>query len=203
MPKINALASALLLSAACLGTPALGEAQTVTPLKNSPPDGAVIAFVLTDGSVLAQGFGLSDWYKLTPDNTGSYVNGTWKTVASLPPNYQPDAFASEVLADGRVLIEGGEYNFGNFPLTAMGALYDPVANSWTPLSPPPGWRFIGDSPSTILPNGHFLIGDKINEKIAELDPTTLTWTEPDFDRQGGLQRRGRLDAAARRQGPHL
>ena len=33
--------------------------------------------------------------------------------------------ASQVLADGRVLIEGGEYNFGQFSFTNLGAVYDP------------------------------------------------------------------------------
>ncbi len=175
MPKMPARACLSLLAAATLGGSAV-EAQTVTRLKHAPPAGAILAFVLTDGSVLAQGSSLTDWYKLTPDNTGSYVNGTWSAVAKLPPNYQPDAFASTILADGRVLIEGGEYNFGRFTLTNMGAVYDPVANSWTPVSPPPGWGFIGDSPSSILPNGHVVIGDKIDESVADLDPTTLTWT---------------------------
>ena len=57
-----------------------------------PPTQVVIAFVLTDGTVLAQGTSLSTWYRLTPDNTGSYVNGTWTRAASLQSGYQPDAF---------------------------------------------------------------------------------------------------------------
>jgi len=70
-----------------------------------------------------------DWYKLTPDNTGSYVNGTWTQVASLQAGYVPDDFASAVLADGRVVITGGEYNNGVFTLTNLGAVYDPIANT--------------------------------------------------------------------------
>ncbi len=151
-------------------------AQTITTLKNQPPDGAGIVFLLTDGTILAQGNQGQDWWKLTPDINGSYVNGTWKQVASLAANYDPYAFASQTLADGRVLIEGGEYNFGQFTLTNLGAIYDPAQNTWTPLSPPPGWDYIGDSPSVILPNGHFLIGDKLNTDLADLDPTTLQWT---------------------------
>ncbi len=116
--------------------------------------------------MLAQANGLFDWYKLTPDNTGSYVNGTWTQVASLPSGYQPDAYASAVLADGRVLVAGGEYNFNKFRLTNICAIYSPVANTWTKVSPPPGWGFIGDSPSTVLPDGHFLLGDKIDQDVA-------------------------------------
>ena len=153
------------------------QAQTIQSLTHQPPDGAQLTFQLTDGTVLAQGFNDSDWWKLTPDNKGSFLNGTWTQVASLAAGYEPDAFASAVLADGRLLIEGGEYNFGNFTLTNLGAVYDPATNVWTPLPPPPGWAFIGDSPSTVLPNGTFLIGNKLVQNIAALDPKTMKWIQ--------------------------
>jgi hypothetical protein len=104
-------------------------AQTLQTLVHQPPDGAGIAFLLTDGTVIVQGNAGSDWAKLTPDNKGSYVNGTWKKIASLPSGYVPDAFASAVLADGRVIIEGGEYNNGVFAFTNLGAVYDPVKDT--------------------------------------------------------------------------
>ncbi len=132
---------------------------------------------MTDGTVLAQGGNDSDWWKLTPDITGSYVNGTWTQVASLPSGYAPDAEASQVLADGRLLIEGGEYNFGNFVLTNLGAVYNPKTNVWTPLQPPPGWSYIGDSPSSMLPNGTFLIGNKLVKNVAALNPKTMQWIQ--------------------------
>lgn len=132
---------------------------------------------LTDGTLLVQGFGLSDWWKFTPDNKGSYVNGTWTQVASLPSGYVPDAFSSAVLADGRALIEGGEYNNNGFELTNLGAIYDPTTNKWTQLPPPPGWAFIGDSPSAVLPNGMFLIGNKLVKNIAVLNPKTMQWKQ--------------------------
>ena len=47
---------------------------------------------------------------MTPDNTGSYVNGTWTQIASLPDGYAPLYHSSAVLPDGRVIIMGGEYN---------------------------------------------------------------------------------------------
>jgi hypothetical protein len=165
----------ILLAAVVVALPAVVHAQTVTKLKNQPPDGAQLTFQQTDGTVLAQSFNDPGWYVLTPDNTGSYVNGTWKQVASLPSGYSPDAFASQVLADGRTLIEGGEYNFGNFALTSLGAIYDPVANTWTKVKPPKGWKNIGDSPSVVLANGTFLIGEKLNEKMAALNASTLKW----------------------------
>lgn len=154
----------------------ISSAQTLTPLVHQSPGGANLAFQLTDGTVMCQANSSQDWYKLTPDNTGSYVNGTWTQLASLQPGYVPDDFASAVLADGRVVITGGEYNNGVFTLTNLGAVYDPVANTWTPLPAPPGWDFIGDSPSVVLPDGRFVVGRKLDMQVAALDPATLTWT---------------------------
>jgi len=158
-----------------LAVSGLSLGQTVQALKHQPPDGAGIAFLLTDGTVMAQGRGAS-WDLLTPNKSGSYVNGTWKQLASLPAGYAPSAFASAVLADGRLIIEGGEYNNGSFAFTNLGAVYDPVKNKWTAQKPPQGWGFIGDSPSAVLPNGHFLLGSKFDKRVADLDPATLTWT---------------------------
>jgi len=158
-----------------LATAGAALAQTVQSLKNQPPDGMQFSFQLTDGTVLVQGFSSSDWWKLTPDINGSYLNGTWSQMASLPSGYSPDDFASAVLADGRVIIEGGEYNFGNFVLTNLGAIYDPKANTWTAVKPPKGWKYIGDSPSVVLPNGSFVVGNKLTTQMRELDPKTLTW----------------------------
>ena len=151
-------------------------AQTIQNLARQSPDGAGIGFLLTDGTVMYQGNAESDWYKLTPDRTGSYVNGTWSRLANLPAGYVPDAFASAVLADGRVVIVGGEYLNGAFTLTNLGAIYDPKANTWTNLPPPASWNYIGDSPSVVLPSGNFLVGNKLLKSMALLNPKTLTWT---------------------------
>ena len=169
--KLVLAVAALILAA---GTVAV--AQTMTPLKTPAPDGCIVPFLLTDGTVMCQGNNGNDWWKLTPDINGSYVNGTWTRLADLASNYEPYAFASAVLADGRLLIEGGEYNFWVFSFTNLGAVYDPKTNVWTPLTPPAGWDYIGDSPSLVLPNGHFLIGRKFDMQMAELDPKTMTWT---------------------------
>jgi len=165
----------LLLTALVFVIASASFAQTLKQLKHQPPDGAILTFQMTDGTVIAQGGNDSDWWKLTPDITGSYVNGTWKQLASLPAGYVPDAFASAVLADGRLVIVGGEYNNGNFALTNQGAIYDPSTNVWTSITPPKSWSYIGDSPSLVLPSGKFLVGNKLTKSMAALDPKTLTW----------------------------
>lgn len=168
-PSVRILLTLLALTGASF-------AQTLTSLKNQPPGGAFLGFQLTDGTLMFQANDDSDWWKLTPDINGSYVNGTWTKLASLEHGYVPDAFASAVLANGKLVIDGGEYNNGNFALTNVGEVYDPIANTWTNLPPPSGWDFIGDSPALVLPDGRFAIGRKLDMQMAALDPTTLTWT---------------------------
>src|SRR5579862_2631197 len=151
------------------------QAQSWTLLSHQPSVGLRMCLLLTDASVICQSG--HDWYKLTPDLAGSYVNGTWSQIASFPAGYEPYVYSSAVLADGRVVVIGGEYDAsGNIVLSNQGAVYDPVANTWTSLAPPSGWSYIGDAPATILANGQFLIGSKLDTRIALLDPATLTWT---------------------------
>jgi hypothetical protein len=152
----------------------------VTRLASQPPTGMQLAWLMTDGSVLAQsGSNWSNFYLYVPDANGSYSDGTWSQVGSLQSGYGPDAAASDVLADGRLVISGGEYNTpGNgydLQLTNLGAVYDPIAKTFTPLGHPHGWGWIGDSPSTVLPNGQLLLGQKLTEKDAALNPKTLNW----------------------------
>ena len=182
LPTATALAATAVIAAIAAGA----RAQSIQPLLNPPPAALQITFQLTDGTVLAQGATAeSRFWVLTPDETGGYVNGTWKEVGSLPKGYAPSAMASAVLADGRVLIEGGEYNFNHYALTNMGAIYDPVARTWAAVAPPAGWRNIGDSPSVVLPNGDFLLGAKLSMNDAELNPKTMKWTE--------VSHRGKID----------
>jgi hypothetical protein len=177
------LVSVLLAAGLPVGTVALGA--TLESLTNQPPAyvGLAPPFLLTDGSVMFQDDSYTGFWKLTPDASGSYLNGTWSQLASLPAawNYGPYAYSSAVLADGRVLIEGGEYNLGGpFSLTNQGAVYDPLADTWTQVDPPAGWDFIGDASSIVMPNGKFLLGNKLDMRVAELDPATMTWTALGF-----------------------
>lgn len=170
----RSLAVTLLL----LAVSGVSSAQKLQTLVHQPPNGAGIGFLLTDGTVMFQGNSCSDWWKLTPDSSGSYVKGSWKQLASLPSGYAPLYFASAVLADGRLVIEGGEYsNCGSdFTLTNQGAIYDPKTDKWTMLKPPKGWKYTGEPPSVVLPDGRYLIANKLDKRLAALDPKTLKWT---------------------------
>ncbi|HEX4269393.1 MAG TPA: hypothetical protein VHY36_16010 [Steroidobacteraceae bacterium] len=179
---------------AALAAPAGGKGSggpgaatgTWTPLTNqiSLFDGIGNPILLSDGSVLVQDAGYNDWYRLTPDQNGSYVNGTWTQIALAP--YNPLYHSTEVLPDGRMVIEGGEYlctGFGD-PTTAacnpvwtnLGAIYDPVANAWTSIAPPDGWTTIGDAQSIVLPDGTYMQANCCTNQSALLNPRTLTWT---------------------------
>ncbi|MGP8102105.1 MAG: hypothetical protein ACLQHL_15320 [Candidatus Cybelea sp.] len=144
---------------------------------NAWSNGPATALLMTDGTVLVQDYCTSNWYRLTPDSTGSYQNGTWSAVAPMPSNYGPLYFASAVLADGKLIINGGEYNFCTGDETNLGAIYDPTANTWTAVSGPSGWPEIGDAQSVVLNNGTYMIGNCCTEYQAELDEATMTWTQ--------------------------
>ena len=196
-----------LIAATLIGAPLVASAGTWQTLQNPPPipeiidpsgtdfgpGGATGPLLLTDGGVLIQNAGPfgedAKVFKLTPDIHGSYVNGTWTQLASKP--FISYAAAQAVLADGRVIIEGGEYsNYEyDFLLTNQGAIYDPVSNTWKSVPPPlffqdlypPRATFaphpIGDSASVVLPDGTFMLADKMSHQAGLLNPKTLTWTE--------------------------
>ncbi len=108
--------------------------------------------VMTDGTVLIHEDNTGAWEKLTPSSTGSYVNGTWSAVASMPSGYKPLYYASQILPTGQLLVEGGEYNGGNAEVwTNQGAVYNPISDTWTSVSPPATWLNIGDAQSVMLP----------------------------------------------------
>jgi len=168
-----ALAAAALLMGA-----GVASAQTWQPLNNQPGFVAGATLLLTDGTVLVhdEGTDFQAWYKLTPDLNGSYVNGTWSRLASLPAGYAPLYFSSAVLPDGRVIIEGGEYNNLSPVWTNLGAIYDPMADVWMSVAPPSGWKNIGDAPASVLANGTYMQSSCCTKEAALLDPGTLTWT---------------------------
>jgi hypothetical protein len=171
-----------------------GSASTVLgwqELTNPPPFDPGAMFLLTDGTVMVQELvggpsgaaGSPIWWRLTPDSFGSYLDGTWSQVASLPADYGPGAYAAAVLPDGRLAVEGGEFNNSIPAESNGGAIYDPLTNAWTMVSPPNGgtgfWANIGDAPSEVLADGRWMVGTAVSNDYAVLDPTTLTWAAND------------------------
>ena len=79
-------------------------------------------------------------------------------------------------SDGRVIIEGGEYNFLQPVWTNLGAIYDPLSDTWTSVNPPAGWSTIGDAQGVVLFDGTFMQANCCTTQAALLNLNTLTWT---------------------------
>lgn len=152
-----------------------GGWQQVTNASFFGANGAGTALLMTDGTVMVQD-NAANWYSLAPNKSGNYVHGKWTQKASLPSGYGPLYFASAVLADGKLVVNGGEYNFFHGTETNLGAIYDPVADTWTSVSPPGGWSEIGDASSVVLADGTYMIGNCCFSSQALLSEGTLTWT---------------------------
>ena len=148
---------------------------TWTPLVNQPTFAAGVSLLLTDGTLLVQNAGTANWWKLTPDATGSYLRGTWSQAGTMPGGYAPLYFASAVLPDGRVIVEGGEYLNNSATWTTKGAIYDPKLDQWTAVMPPTGWTSIGDASGIVLPDGTFLLSDCCTKNMATLDLSNMSW----------------------------
>lgn len=179
------LTTALLIA---LSWPSAAQAQW-TALTNAPPGFLDNCNLLTDGTVVCHEYGTNRWRRLTPDINGSYQNGTWSSIANMPDGvdtsfacnpctYAPLYFASAVLADGRLVVIGGEYNTpGGAVWTNIGFLYNPTTNTWsTQLTEVFGGGNIGDSSGIVLNDGTFILSDISSGNIEALDLSTLTFT---------------------------
>ena len=181
MKPLRMLGFAAVLLCAVIGKSQSKAQSPWTPVRRLDIGAGAMA-LLTDGRVLVHdesgGNGTwGNWWTLTPDINGNYANGTWTQVATMPANYGPLDFGSAVLPDGRFIVEGGEENFGQDDDTTLGAIYDPVANTWTMVKPPSGWSTIGDGASVVLSNGTYMqaSGRDSQPHAALLDPVSLTW----------------------------
>jgi hypothetical protein len=187
---------AVLAAAICLllsfSPPA--SAGTWLVMTNYAPTNASTMLLLSDGTVMAADYPdlttSKGWYRLTPDSSGSYLNGTWSTLASM--HDKRGAFSSVVLTNGRVLVFGGEYGTG----ATNSEVYDPLSNTWTLVPVPagvittnlslilvgqglPGNAGFLDSCSVILPNGNVLAAPEFpatNGNTAIFNPTANTWS---------------------------
>jgi hypothetical protein len=165
-------------------------AGTWTPLANAMPkdtsgtaDGAGTMLLLPNGTVMVNGtngnnndFVSNAWYQLKPDATGSYLNGTWSTLA--PMGTQRLYFGADVLPSDKVFVIGGEYSGPNgdqnFSNTAE--VYDIASNTWTAAATFPHSQF-GDDPTALLPDGTILGGYIGGAQTYAYNPTTNTWTQ--------------------------
>jgi hypothetical protein len=138
------------------------------------PFNAAMAKLLTDGTVMVQQLSSSKWWKLKPDASGSYLNGTWSQLA--PSSWAPLYYASGILPDGRVIVQGGEYDGGSQSETTKGAVYDPLRNTWTPLTAPTGWSTVGDASGLLLPDGRFMLANCCTAQEAILDTQTMRYS---------------------------
>ncbi|MEO8549582.1 MAG: hypothetical protein ABI678_06400, partial [Kofleriaceae bacterium] len=141
---------------------------------------------MTDGTVVFADSNTNVWWRLTPDEFGGYEHGTWDRLKDGPSDYAPLYYGSATLPDGRLVVEGGEYNFGSAVWTTKGAIYDPVANTWTKILPPALFPRIGDASSVVLDDNSFMLTDCCDTTaMAILDPVSLTWETPVGDGKAG------------------
>jgi hypothetical protein len=144
-----------------------GTASPWTPLVNPPPFGTPGTMLLeSDGTVLVHDEpdnnvtgGTNMWWKLTPDSNGSYIDGTWSQIASMPADYMPLYFASAILL-------------------GLNSCVLPTAHVSTVSS-------CGDAASDVLDNGTFMMQQACNNCLtnaeltvddALLNASNLTWT---------------------------
>jgi hypothetical protein len=195
-PKMQTLNSKMLrflgIALMVLASSGIVSAGTWTKLTNQPTFQTDTALLLTDGTVMVHQYNSGTWWKLTPTEEGSYANGTWTELASMQSGYAPLYFASAVLPDGRVLVEGGEYNNLQGVETNLGDIYDPTTNVWTTVNPPTGWSTIGDSPAVVLPNGTFMMGQGGQPSRLQVlfNASTLTWTATGTGKADGFSEEG-------------
>jgi fibronectin type 3 domain-containing protein len=132
---------------------------TWSALTHSPPGGICNALLLGDGTVMCADGG-RNWYRLTPDIHGSYINGTWSTLASMHDNRL--FYASQVLTNGNVFVCGGEYGAG----TGKAEIYNSLQNVWTEC-PLPGVGYI-DAESRMLPDGNVLMEKDVYNVVSNM-----------------------------------
>ena len=166
--------------------------------------------LLTDGTVVCHESNTNVWHRLRPNINGSYFNGTWDTIAAMPDGvdtnlqsmdvtvvppvitgvicnpctFTPRFFASAVLADGRMIVIGGEFMSTNTTAqvtlggstqveTNIGFVYDPETNTWGPqLNSAFATGTIGDAQGIVLADKRFIVANINNSNVEAFDPAT-------------------------------
>jgi hypothetical protein len=170
---------------AAFALPVCSYAGTWVMLTNGAPAAAGTMILLTDGTVMVQNnsSNFAGWMRLVPDIHGSYANGTWvSNIASMA--LARLYFASNVLPDGRVWVLGGEYSGPSLSqnITALGEIYNPVTNSWSPITSYPKTTAcpttacFGDDPSMLLSATKIMAGDIFLRTPQIYDIPSNTWS---------------------------
>lgn len=169
LASISLLGLSPAISAQSIGPVTGAGVGTWSALTHQAPETIGYALLLSDGTVMAQGYSNNTWYRLTPDSKGHYVNGTWTQLASMHDTRL--YFFAQLVKDGRVVLGGGEYGTGG----PKSEYYDPLTNTWTAISSPGvNWY---DGNSEILPNGNVVTAPVFGEPgTLVFDLTTSSWS---------------------------
>jgi hypothetical protein len=134
------------------------QVGTWTPLTNQSPDpNNGVMLLMTDGTVICHttsGGNLGDgtiFDRLTPDSTGSYINGIWSTIS--PMITERYSFSSAVLKDGRIYAAGGEYGTDGTQNGYHGEVYDPTTDTWTAALGTNSTNVMSDGNCKLIDNG--------------------------------------------------
>jgi hypothetical protein len=153
-------------------------APTWTALPQPPPFVAYGMWMMQDGTVLAEGNDAQTLYRLTPSQTGSYIQGIWSRAGQFL--LEKADFASGLLPNGNLVTCGGEHTGAGLPMTESNfcEMYNPTTQTSQQITAPPGWASIGDSPSTTLADGSWFLGNTQGQgnQAAIMNPSTLAWT---------------------------
>jgi hypothetical protein len=135
------------------------------------------ATVLQDGTLLVAGGAstVSGGGTLSTAEIYNPASQTW-TLTTHAMNYARSGHTATLLADGTVLVAGGD---NNNPSTAE--IYNPTSQTWTLTGPMNASRAFHTA--TLLPNGKVLVAggenlSAITLQTAEIyDPVSKTWTQ--------------------------
>jgi len=105
------------------------------------------------------------------------VTATWSFAGELAQTR--GNHTATLLADGRVLVVGGEMASGR----SSAEVYDPATNAWTSTGPIPTGMYLSFATATLLTDGKVLVagGGSVTDWVLDTtfvyDPATNTWME--------------------------
>jgi uncharacterized protein YjdB len=167
----------LTLGVALLSSRASAQGTWTQVTNYAPHYNQGVMLLLTDGTIMCKtssgGTYGTTWDKLTPNSAGSYIGGTWSTLAAMHDDRL--YFSTQVLQDGRVYAAGGEYGAGG----VKSEVYNPATNTWTQCPQIVTAHPISDANSELLPNGKVLqaVVDTFSARLNYLyNPATNTYS---------------------------